>query len=105
MQKNYFTYNNRLGINIPDLDLHWENYDIHIQQQILTEWEDIRGTIPDRIHDLETHINAKQQQLNEEENFALSCILNSEIAELASQINDLWLWYRTQEDITQKRHN
>lgn len=105
LKKKYFIYNDRLGIHIPDLDLHWEKYDSHIQQEILTEWEDIRGTIPDRIRDLEAIINKKQQQLNEEECFSTSCTLNYEIAELASQINDLWLWYRTQEDITEKSHD
>ncbi|MEH6944243.1 hypothetical protein [Bacillus sp. JJ722] len=105
MNKDYFIYNDRLGIPIPDLDLHWDNYDRHIQLEILTEWENIRGTIPDRIQDLEANINKKQQELDEEECFSTSCKLNYEIAELASQINDLWLWYRTQENITERSHD
>lgn len=65
--------------------------------------EDTRG-IPDRISELETQINRRQDQLADEENFELSCKLNSEIADLASIINDLWLWYRANQEIGGKLH-
>ncbi|MCM3002800.1 hypothetical protein [Priestia koreensis] len=101
----YFTYDKRLGIKKPVLPAEWETIDLHTQQQILTEWEHIRGHIPDRIKDVEQLINQKQAQLDDEENFSRSCELNSEIANLASIINDLWIWYRTNQNITSsKKH-
>lgn len=67
------------------------------------QWEQVRGNIPERIKEVETLINQKQYQLFEEEDFNISCIINSEIAELASVINDLWLLYRMVEWISQSK--
>ncbi len=60
--------------------------------------------IPDRIKELEHYINAKQHHLNNEEDFEISCKLNSEIADLASIINDLWLWYRLTQMYLRGKH-
>lgn len=95
-----FVTDQRLGIPLPKLDLEWNQYDKKIQQEILLEWEKIRGRIPDRIKEIEEQINRKQAQLNDEANFERSCQLNSEIAEHASTINDLWLWYRMNQHIS-----
>ncbi|MFB6801902.1 hypothetical protein [Peribacillus butanolivorans] len=103
--KKLFTYDERLGISIPDLSREWDEYTKSEQQQILVQWENIRGNIPDRIKELESSINRKQLQLSDESNFVLSCQLNSEIAELASIINDLWLWYRANQGVSEKMHN
>ncbi|WP_257346589.1 hypothetical protein [Pseudalkalibacillus decolorationis] len=100
-----FVYDQRLGIKLPEFDDIWENQSKYTQEAILSEWENIRGMIPDRIKDLEIEINQKQEQLNIEENFELSCRLNSDIAELASIINDLWIWYRTQNHVSMKVHH
>ncbi|KAB2338831.1 hypothetical protein F7731_04585 [Cytobacillus depressus] len=100
----YFTHDERLGISIPSFDWNWGQYPEHVQQTILYQWEKIRGKIPDRIAELEEFINMKQAQLSDEGNFIKSCELNSEISELASIINDLWLWYRTNQDISEKVH-
>lgn len=89
-----FVYDKRLGISIPLLDYDWDEYDDQTQERILLEWENNRGEIPDRIRNLEIEINQKQSQLNIEDNFNRSCELNKDIAELASTINDLWLWFR-----------
>ncbi|MCM3587878.1 hypothetical protein M3182_19320 [Mesobacillus maritimus] len=102
--KNYFKYNQRLGISLPSFDRDWDTYSHETQYEILLYWEKIRGAIPDRIADLEALINSKQAELNNEADFNRSCQLNSEIAELASIINDLWLWYRTHQEITEKTH-
>lgn len=96
----HFVYDRRLGIQLPKLADHWEHYHKETQEKILMEWETIRGTIPDRMKQLEEEINRKQAQLYEEENFERSCRLNSEIADLASTINDLWIWYRTNQKIS-----
>ncbi|WP_028400801.1 hypothetical protein [Ectobacillus panaciterrae] len=99
----YFTLDERLGIEIPHLEQEWEEIDKHAQHHILLKWEAIRGKIPDRIKELETMINEKQHQLDHEENFQISCILNSEIADIASIINDLWLWYRTNQNVSSEK--
>ncbi|MEH7462155.1 radical SAM protein [Bacillus thuringiensis] len=97
--KQYFTYNEHLGIEIPDLQEEWDEIPTTVQHALLLKWEQIRGKIPDRIQELEQTINTKQHKLNNEENFELSCKLNTEIADLASIINDLWLWYRLTQNV------
>ncbi|MEY4480481.1 MAG: hypothetical protein RLZZ267_1159 [Bacillota bacterium] len=102
---NFFIYDERLGINLPDLDQDWDDYSIEQQRAIVFQWERIRGSIPTRIFEIEQVINVKQACLNTEENFLLSCRLNSEIAELASVINDLQIWYRVGQDVTPNRQH
>jgi hypothetical protein len=99
-----FVYNKRLGIPVPELIEDWEKYPIYIREQIVDEWEQIRGRIPERIFELEKIINIKQNLLNVEENFPLACQLNSQIAECASIINDLHLWYRANQDLHSRVH-
>lgn len=94
-----FHYDNRLGISIPNLAREWTEYPLEEQQLIMHKWEIERGAIPDRIRELERTINEKQDALNNEDSFAASCQLNTEISELASIINDLWLWFRTVPDV------
>ncbi|MEH7503460.1 hypothetical protein V7152_15855 [Neobacillus drentensis] len=103
--KEYFSFDDRLGISVPDLPMELAEYSIETQQEILLYWEQIRGSIPDRISDLEIQINQKQALLSNESNFPRSCKLNTEIAELASIINDLWLWYRANEVLSTKAHH
>ena len=75
-----FVYDERLGIPLPQLDGDWDQYDVGTREQILLQWEQVRGQIPDRIVRLEQQINRKQRMLYEEEDFDASCRLNSEIA-------------------------
>jgi hypothetical protein len=105
LMKDYFSFNQRLGISLPDITVEWEQYSKEVQQDILFHWENIRGSIPDRIADLENEINHKQAQLSDENDFTRSCQLNQEIAELASIINDLWLWYRANQTLSAKAHH
>ncbi|MCM2531419.1 hypothetical protein NDK43_02105 [Neobacillus pocheonensis] len=102
--KEHFSFDQRLGILLPEFALEWDQYNKQTQQEILLYWEQIRGSIPDRMAELENIINQKQAQLSNESNFPRSCILNNEIAELASIINDLWIWYRTNQTISAKVH-
>jgi hypothetical protein len=102
--KEYFSFDHRLGIPLPELTLELDHFNKATQQEILFYWEQVRGSIPDRISDLETEINLKQALLSNESNFPRSCQLNTEIAELASIINDLWLWYRANEVLSTKVH-
>jgi hypothetical protein len=94
-----FVYDERLDLPLPVLYCEWEEYPQAVQERILLEWEEIRGKIPERILRLERIIIAKQAQLDEEEHFATACRLNWEIAELASRINDLHLWFRANQEI------
>ncbi|PGY09997.1 hypothetical protein SAMN05444673_5370 [Bacillus sp. OV166] len=102
--KEYFSFDDRLGIELPDLTMELADYSIETQEEILLYWEQVRGSIPDRIGELEIQINQKQALLSNESNFPRSCQLNTEIAELASIINDLWLWYRANEVLSTKVH-
>lgn len=99
----YFTYDPRLMINRPLLNKEWDMYSVRIQNSILAEWEKIRGGIPDRIAELEDKINHKQDALNHEENFRRSCQLNEEISDLASIINDLWIWFRMTQNVSSEK--
>ncbi|MDP4085973.1 MAG: hypothetical protein Q8934_15320 [Bacillota bacterium] len=100
----YFSFDNRLGIQLPDLNLNWEHYNQETQHSILFHWEKVRGSIPDRIAELEDNINQKQAMLSDESDFPRSCELNSEIADLASVINDLWIWYRANQTVSKRTH-
>lgn len=104
MEKYEFVLDERLGILLPQLSLDWEQYSETERAQILYEWEQIRGRIPTRIFELERIINEKQAQLNVEPRFDISCRLNWEIADLASCINDLHLWYRANQHAEAKLH-
>ncbi|PLT27837.1 hypothetical protein [Peribacillus deserti] len=92
--RNNFMYDSRLGISIPDPPYGEDTYTGEEWEDFVLQWEGIKGTIPDRIKEIETIIHTKQNQLSQESNFELSCHINSEIADFASIINDLWLWYR-----------
>ncbi|WP_219836051.1 hypothetical protein [Paenibacillus sp. R14(2021)] len=101
----YFTWNDRLGISLPTIEREWEAFSEAERTYIVTQWEDIRGSIPDRVIAFERVINAKQAQLFEEEDFERSCDINLDIAEFASRINDLHIWYRMNQEIESKRHS
>ncbi|WP_108671287.1 hypothetical protein [Peribacillus acanthi] len=100
----FFIYDERLGINIPDLQRNWDDIHVDEQQILLLQWEKIRGSIPDRIKELERIIDNMQMQLSSENDFEISCRLNTEIAQHASIINDLWLWYRANQGVSQRSH-
>ncbi|MCA1056909.1 hypothetical protein LCM10_18240 [Rossellomorea aquimaris] len=95
----YFTFDNRLKIDLPRLEKDWSFYSSGVREAILFDWERIRGQIPDRIAEIETEIEELQDALGREEDFEESFRLNHEISERASEINDLWLWYRTRPDL------
>jgi hypothetical protein len=99
----FFSYDSRLGIPLPSLAKGIDEYSRETQEKVLFTWEQIRGAIPDRIKELEHLINEKQVALSNENNFIRSCELNSEIADLASIINDLWLWYRASDAIVDEK--
>lgn len=96
----FFQFDSRLGIYIPHIEQDWDSLSREVQEQILHHWEMIRDRIPDRVKELEKEIIRLQKQLDIEEDFATSCKLNTDISELASIINDLNLWFRTNQDLS-----
>ncbi|WP_054024156.1 hypothetical protein [Bacillus sp. FJAT-28004] len=100
-----FVWNERLRIHIPVLEMEWEQYAAAVQLTIVLQWELIRGTIPDRVKEFEMFINEKQAELFEEDSFEQSCILNYEIADYASRINDLHIWYRLEQQLEPRWHS
>lgn len=99
-----FIYDSRLGIYVPELLKDWEQYDQAEREEILEQWEAVRGSIPSRVMELEALIMSLQKQMDKEDEFPTACQLNFDIAELASVINDLHIWYRVSQDIDGKRH-
>ena len=102
MKNEFFSYNSRLGIHLPRVSKDWPSYSSGEQEIILLEWERVRGMIPYRIQEIEVEIERLQAELAQEDNFDRSCMINGEISERASEINDLWIWYRTTPDKTQR---
>ena len=100
-----FVWSERLRICLPVLETAWEHYEPAEQMAIVEQWELMRGTIPDRVMEFEQIINIKQAQLFEEESFEQSCILNYDIADYASRINDLHIWYRIDQQIESRWHS
>jgi hypothetical protein len=95
----YLKYNERLGIRLPYLDKDWELYPADVREYVVSEWEQIRGSIPERIKEFERVINARQASLNVEPVFIEAVRLNSEIADYASRINDLHLYFRMEQNV------
>ncbi|MCM3699854.1 hypothetical protein [Paenibacillus macerans] len=105
MDHSCFVYDERLDIHVPLLERPFEEYALEERLSMIEVWEDIRGRIPSKVMVLERAIERMLREMNEESDFEKSCWLNGEIAELASQINDLHIWYRTtQDEPTVKRH-
>lgn len=100
MKQYEFKYNERLGIHIPLIYTDWNNISSTEQQQILYRWEQVRSQIPDQIKMFEDEINRRERQLQIEDDFEVFCRLSSEIADYASRVIDLNLWFRTHEEVT-----
>ncbi|WP_096189722.1 hypothetical protein [Evansella halocellulosilytica] len=98
-----FVYDERLGISIPNLSCEWKSLSQSQQENTISEWETYRGDIPERVKEIEHEINQLQERLYIEDDFDRSCHLNEQISELASVINDLWIWYRTNASVTESK--
>ncbi len=71
-----FIYDSRLDLSLPHINVRWTELEQDTQEHILSKWETIRGTIPDRVKTIEQEINMVHAALTEEENFERSCELN-----------------------------
>ena len=90
----HFTFDERLQIYLPNLKVFYSLSDIE-QSKLIAQWEIIRGTIPDKIKQLDKIIIEKQNLLANEANLEIAYQINEEIAVLASKVNDLWIWFRS----------
>ncbi|WP_433751293.1 hypothetical protein [Falsibacillus pallidus] len=90
----YLVFDKRLGISVPGEYVDFDSISEKELEDFWLKWEKIRGTIPDRIQELDRMMEKLQTELSFEEDFEESCRLNAQIAELASIVNDLWLLYR-----------
>ncbi|WP_368859084.1 hypothetical protein [Cohnella sp. GbtcB17] len=102
-----FAPDGRLGIPLPQFGMPWEKMNAVERAGVVERWELIRGRIPDAILAREAEIRRLLDELFEEEDFVRCCSLNAQIAEAASEIHDLQIWYRTQQDLEEeniKRH-
>lgn len=100
-----FVFDTRLGIQTPRLTKDWDEFSGSEQAEILLYWEQVRGAIPDRIFAFEREIGELQRQMNEEEDFGRVIELNWLIAEIASRINDLNLYFRLNQDAAVRAHD
>ena len=100
----YFQYDARLGIEIPVLEVSGNHYPPVCELIFYYIGNKFAVQLPDRIMKLEATIIYKQNQLDKEDDFPTSCRLNSEIADLASIINDLHLWFRANQELESKTH-
>jgi len=99
-----FVYDARLGIPIPRLTKDWDEFTRSEQAAILMYWEEVCGAIPDRIFAFEREIGELQRRMNEEEDFGRVIAINWDIAELASRINDLNIYFRLNRDTAVRAH-
>lgn len=94
-----FRVDERLGIEVPALEKPWAAYTREEREAILEKWERIRGTIPDRIKELEAKIETLQAQLHAADREEEIDRLWAAVCDYASRINDLNNWYRAQPDV------
>ncbi|WP_019638808.1 hypothetical protein [Paenibacillus fonticola] len=105
MYHSCFVYDDRLDMHVPALDQPFETYNMNERLAMIEEWENIRGQIPTKVMALERLIERKLLEMGNENDFEKSCRINGEIAELASRIHDLQIWYRvSQDEPTMKTH-
>lgn len=101
----HFAFDDRLGIPVPKLLKDWDELTTDEQADIIYYWETVRGWIPDRILIFEQEIMELQRMADEEDCFDTVCRLTWDIAERASRINDLNLYFRLDQDVAVKTHH
>jgi len=95
----YFAYDERLGIRLPQLVQPWGEMNRAAQADVIATWETIRSEIPDRIGWFEQQLERLQESVRDEDNWSEVCRLYRELASLASCVSDLNLWFRTQPEL------
>ncbi len=96
----YFKFDPRLGIRLPDFPVEYEDLSQEEQEQVLTEWETIRSTIPDQIMKFEEKIESLLESIHQEDDWDTIALYFDHIADYASRIHDLNTWRRVDPSLT-----
>lgn len=89
-----FKLNPRLGIELPDFTVPYEELSADEQEEVLVKWEAIRSRIPDQIIKFEHVIEELLSAVHEEENWDIISAHFADIADYASRIHELNTWRR-----------
>lgn len=90
----FFSLDSRLGIELPDLSVQFEDLPEDAQENIIADWETIRARIPEQIMKFEQTIEDLLQQVHEEDDWDIIAALFADISDYASRINELNTWRR-----------
>jgi hypothetical protein len=90
----YFRFNRRLGIELPDPDMPFENLPRDEQEAVLMHWETLKPAIANRIRDFERRIEDLLFQIHLEDDWDAVVQHFDKITEYASCINELNSWLR-----------
>jgi hypothetical protein len=95
-----FQLDTRLGIELPEFSVPYEEMSPATQEQILIKWEVIRARIPDQIMKFEQHIEQLLALIHEEENWDVIVAHFADISDYASRVNELNMWRRVDPTLT-----
>ncbi|MCF8565780.1 hypothetical protein LLE49_13735 [Alicyclobacillus tolerans] len=90
----FFNLDARLGIEVPDLSVAFEDLPTEDRERILVHWEAIRARIPEQIMKFEHVIEDLLKAVHHEEDWDTIAAYFSEISDYASRINELNTWRR-----------
>lgn len=90
----FFRLDHRLGIELPDLSVPFEDLPEDEQESIIADWETIRARIPEQIMKFEHIIEDLLQQVHEEVDWDIIAAHFADISDYASRINELNTWRR-----------
>lgn len=96
-----FVLDKRMGIKLPKLNKDWEEFTHEDQVEIIRTWESERAKIPERIKEIEEEIMEKQDSMFDI-SFEDYIKLHTDIVDLSSALNDLYIWFRTEGELTHK---
>jgi hypothetical protein len=97
----WFQFDGRLGIELPEFPVPYEELDPETQAQVVTKWERIRARIPDRILVFESEITTLLHEIENEDDWDEVVRRFYTISDLASRISDLNSWRRIDPHISQ----
>ncbi|MDQ0188654.1 hypothetical protein JI721_13330 [Alicyclobacillus cycloheptanicus] len=95
-----FHFDERLGIELPDLSVPFEALPPDEQEQVLVRWEKIRARIPDQIMAFERVIQGILDQIQQEEDWDVIVNHFHQISDYASRIHELNTWQRVDQTLT-----
>jgi hypothetical protein len=89
-----FQMDSRLGIELPDFSVPYEELPPSEQEDIIVRWEVIRSRIPDQIMKFEHVIENLLDEVHHQENWDIISAHFADIADFASRIHELNTWRR-----------